>query len=180
MEESRKRLEDGERELEDGLEAYSGAALDGNDAAAYAKLLTFADSLRRLGNALALLFIPVVALVIFAAIRRMLVKRRTPDDAAKATGSFTAELFWKHLIFGVSATLLGAALGILAARFAAEGLVLKGYGLYYTFDLTDRTMPVLPTLGALASAAALAVIAVWSACFSAARARGASDAAQDP
>ncbi|MBR5343267.1 MAG: FtsX-like permease family protein [Oscillospiraceae bacterium] len=187
----RKELEDGRKQLEEGETSYQDAMIaiaDGENQLeeargklddttpcrwivlnmkgnpGYVQLRMAGDNLKSLESTFALLFVLVGALVIFATVSKMVDEQRTQVGTTKALGFFNREIFRKYLSFGVSAALLGAVIGVLVARFAMEGIVLKGYNIYYTFSLMRPGITVLPTVIVLLAAAGLAVVAVWAAC----------------
>ena len=79
---------------------------------------------------IALLFVLVGALVIYATVSKMVDEQRRQIGTTKALGFFNREIMAKYLLFGVSATLLGMLLGGLlyllplrrAGRALAEGI----------------------------------------------------------
>ena len=183
LDENRKRLEDGEKDYEDGLKRLEDGektlsetresfeelkpcrwlVFDMNSNAGYVQIDMAGGNLKSLESTFAALFILVGALVIFATVSKMIDEQRTQVGTTKALGFFNREVFAKYLCFGITAAVLGAALGILAARYALEGLVLDGYDKYYTYPLTLSGVTALPTLAVLLAAAALAALAVWAA-----------------
>ena len=185
LEESRKQLEeseaayqealpkiaDGERQIAraqeqlDSLDPCRWLIFDGSGNPGYVQIRMAGENLNSLKGTFALLFLLVGALVIFATVSKMVDEQRTQVGTTKALGFFNREIFAKYLSFGVTATVLGAVLGILTARFLMERIALGGYNNFYTFDLTKPAITADATLIALLSAAALALIAVWAACF---------------
>ena len=183
LDENKARLEEGEREysealpkIADGEQQLAKAreklkkldpcrwliiGVKGN--LGYIQLDMASENLLSLKGTFALLFVLVGALVIFATVSKMVDEQRTQIGTTKAIGFFNREIFAKYLSFGVTATVMGTALGILTACFFMEGIVLRGYNLYYTFDLTKPAVTVPATLGALLIGAALAAAAVWAA-----------------
>ena len=185
LEESRKQLEEGEaayqealpqiadaegriaeaREQLETLEPCRWLILDPSGNPGYVQIKSARENLLSLEGTFALLFILVGALVIFATVSKMVDEQRTQVGTTKALGFFNREVFAKYLSFGVTATVLGAALGILTARFLMEGIALGGYDIFYVFDLTKPAITAGATLAALLASALLALIAVWAACF---------------
>ena len=185
LEESRKQLEEGEaayqealpqiadaedriaeaREQLETLEPCRWLILDPSGNPGYVQIKSANENLLSLKGTFALLFILVGALVIFATVSKMVDEQRTQVGTTKALGFFNREVFAKYLSFGVTATVLGAVLGILTARFLIEGIALGGYDIFYIFDLTKPAITAGATLAALLASAVLALIAVWAACF---------------
>ncbi|MBQ6273957.1 MAG: ABC transporter permease [Oscillospiraceae bacterium] len=184
LEESRKQLEEGETAYQDALSQIADGErqlakaqdqlekldpcrwliTDGSGNPGYVQIGMAEDNLKSLKGTFALLFILVGALVIFATVSKMVDEQRTQVGTTKALGFFNREIFAKYLSFGVSAAVLGTVLGILAAVFGLESIVLGSYNTKYSFDLTKPVLSVPSTVLALLAAAALAVAAVWAAC----------------
>ena len=185
LEENREKLTDGEAEYEQGLAEYREEEqrlakaradldeiapcrwmiLDGGGNPGYVQIRMTGDNLLSLKGTFALLFLLIGALVIFATVSKIVDEQRTQVGTTKALGFFNREIFAKYLSFGVTATVLGAALGILAARFFMERIALGGYDVFYVFDLSKPAVTAGASLAALLAAAALALIAVWAACY---------------
>ena len=181
----RQELEDGERQYEDGLAQYEWGVqmldgvreqlrtmepgrwivLDGRGNASFVQLKVSSDNLSSLQMTFSLLFVIIGALVIYATVSKMVDEQRTLVGATKALGFFNREIFAKYLLFGLSATVLGAVLGILLARFGIEKFILSGYNIYFTIDLTRTILVGWPTLIVVAGGALLATAAVTFACL---------------
>ncbi len=138
---------------------------DGHGSASFVQMIIGSGNLKSLEMTFSLLFVLVGALVIYATISKMIDEQRTLVGTTKALGFFNREIFSKYLLFGLSATVLGTVLGILAARFLLESFILKGYNTYYTYDTTAPTITVGPTLIVLFAAMLLAVAAITFACY---------------
>ena len=184
LDDSSKKLGDGEKEYADGLERYlDGEAVlqdaidrleaigsckwiltDGYGNASFLQLNASSENLRSMEMTFSLLFVLVGALVIYATISKMIDEQRPLVGTTKALGFYKREIYLKYLTFGVSATLLGAFLGLLLARFFVEGFILRGYNLYYSINLKRPTIVLLPTLATFAAAILLAVAASYFAC----------------
>ena len=184
LEESRKQLEEGEaayqealpkiadgeqqitkaQEQLDNLDPCLWLITDGSGNPGYVQIRMAGENLNSLKGTFALLFILVGALVIFATVSKMVDEQRTQVGTTKALGFFNREIFAKYLSFGVSAAVLGTVLGILAAYFGLQNIVLGSYDSKYSFDLTKPALVAPSTILALLAAAALAVAAVWAAC----------------
>lgn len=130
----------------------------------FVQLGSSADSLSRLQSTFSLLFVAVGALVIYATVSKMIDEQRSLVGATKALGFYGREIFAKYLAFGLSATLLGALLGALIARFGVLPFLLNGYQIYYSIPLTRGTLTVWPTLAVFAAGLLLSFLAVWFAC----------------
>lgn len=185
LEDNRGILEEGEASYADGTAAYEdGAAklasaqaeLDamapcrfyihnarGN--ASYNQIMDASQDLLNLKRTFALMFVLIGALVIFTTVSKIVDEQRSQVGTTKAMGFFRREIFAKYLFFGVSATCLGLGLGILAARFLMTGFTLRGYNLYYRYDISESHLYLRPTLAVLGMGILLAVAAVSLACF---------------
>ena len=130
----------------------------------FVQLMLGSSNLASLEMTFSLMFVLVGALVIYATIGKMIDEQRNLVGAGKALGLFNREIFAKYLLFGMTGTLLGTVLGILAARFLMEVYVLKSAGSYYTFDTTKPTLVVAPTVVALAAGGLLSLLSTWFAC----------------
>ena len=149
----------------ENLEPGRWFIFDGHGSASFVQLIIGSGNLKSLEMTFSLLFVLVGALVIYATISKMIDEQRTLVGTTKALGFFNREIFAKYLLFGLSATVLGAVFGILLARFVFEPFILKGYGAYYTYDTTAPTVTVGPTLIVLFAGIVLAVGAITFACY---------------
>ena len=149
----------------ENLEPGRWFIFDGHGSASFVQLIIGSGNLKSLEMTFSLLFVLVGALVIYATISKMIDEQRTLVGTTKALGFFNREIFAKYLLFGLSATVLGAVFGILLARFVFEPFILKGYGAYYTYDTTAPTVTVGPTLIVLLAGIVLAVGAITFACY---------------
>lgn len=154
-----------QRENAEHMESGRWFIFDGHGNASFVQLIIGSGNLKSLEMTFSLLFVLVGALVIYATISKMIDEQRTLVGTTKALGFFNREIFAKYLLFGLSATILGALLGILLARFVFEPFILKGYGAYYTYDTTAPTMTVGPTMIVLLAGIVLAVGAITFACY---------------
>ena len=184
LEESRKKLDDGEADYSGKLADWEKAAKELTDALAalddplsgrwlffdcrgnssFVQLLLGSSNLVSLEMSFSLLFVLVGALVIYATISKMIDEQRNLVGAGKALGLYNREVFAKYLLFGLSSTLIGTALGILAARFGMEAYVLQSAKPYYTFDTSKPTLILKPTVIVIAAGLLLSVAATWFAC----------------
>lgn len=181
LEEARQKLADGESEYEDGLRQYEEGqekleeaekqveslgpckwiSTDTYGNASFVQLGTSANNLKSMEMTFSMLFILVGALVIYATISKMVDEQRTLIGTTKALGFFNREIFLKYLLFGVSATVLGTALGFLIARLWIQRFILNGYNLYFNIDLEQPMMTALPTVVVFAAGILLSVGAIW-------------------
>ena len=182
--ESEEKLQEGEARYNESLAQYEDGVQQHSDAKAQAEnlpesrwiimncrgnssfvqLMLGSSNLASLEMTFSLMFVLVGALVIYATISKMIDEQRNLVGAGKALGLFNREIFAKYLLFGMTGTILGTALGILTARFVMEVYVLKSAGSYYTFDTTKPTLVVAPTVIALAAGGLLSFLATLFAC----------------
>ena len=182
--ESEEKLQEGEAQYNESLAQYEDGVQQHSDAKAQAEnlpesrwiimncrgnssfvqLMLGSSNLASLEMTFSLMFVLVGALVIYATISKMIDEQRNLVGAGKALGLFNREIFAKYLLFGMTGTILGTALGILTARFVMEVYVLKSAGSYYTFDTTKPTLVVAPTVIALAAGGLLSFLATLFAC----------------
>ncbi len=183
IEANRKKLEDGEREYAQGLAEYADGlvlrdealaklnetlgtepsrwiVLDTRGNASFVQLDEASNNLHSLQMTFSLLFIVIGALVIYATVSKMVDEQRTLVGATKALGFYNGEIFVKYLLFGLSATAIGAVGGLLIARFALERFVLQSYNIHYTVDITRPLTLWLPTLTVVLGGVVLAAAAV--------------------
>jgi len=122
------------------------------------------DNITKLKRTFSLLFILVGALVIYATIGKMIDEQREQIGGMKAFGMRKREIFTKYLLYGVSSTAIGMLLGILAARFVFEGIVLHSYSRYYNYDIEKPLVAPGPVGIVLVVGIGLAVTAAYLAC----------------
>ena len=184
LEDGRKKLEDGEAQYADGLKRYAegtekidaaeklfeslGAckwiSVDTYGNGSFVQLGTAGSNLKSMEMTFSLLFVLVGALVIYATISKMIDEQRTLVGTTKALGFFNREIFLKYLLFGITATLVGALIGTIFAGTWVQHFILNGYNRYFNINLVKPTLVLLPTLIVFVTAAALAVAAIWIAC----------------
>lgn len=185
LDEARAKLEDGERQYEDGLKAFNEGkealedakrqidalgpckwiVFDSYGNAGFVQLGTAADNLKSMEMTFALLFVAVGALVIYATVSKMVDEQRRQVGTTKALGFFNREIFAKYLLFGVSATLIGCAFGLLFARFGIQSIVLGGYSMYFDLPLKKPSVVALSTAIVFAAAILLAFFSILFACL---------------
>ena len=184
LNEGKQKLADGEADYAEGLAAYQDglAQLDsaketlatlapcrwvllgvnGNGSYVYAK--SSAESLSRLGMTFALLFVFVGELVIYATVGRMIEDDRKLIGSVKAQGLFNREIFAKYLLYGVSATLVGAILGVAVGYYVIQRVAVAGYVPFFVCGTILSTFLWLPSVLLTLIGAALSAVAVWFAC----------------
>jgi ABC-type lipoprotein release transport system permease subunit len=183
--ENREALETGESEYADGLAELRDAEeqlakareqaeraapcewliFDMNGNPGYVQISGGQKNLNDLKGTFSTLFVLIGALVIFATVSKMVDEQCKLVGTMKALGFYKKEILRKYLIFGVFATVLGTVLGILAARYALQSVLLRGYDGDSNFDLAKPAIVASSTLLAIIAAAALSVTAVSAACL---------------
>ena len=138
--------------------------LDERGSPSFVQLLAGSENLGSLRMTFALMFIVISLLVIYATVSKMVDEQRTLVGTTKALGFYKREILMKYLLYGVSGTLLGAAIGVLLARFWLEGIALRGYGSYVSVDISQSRFSPGITVVVLLVSVLLSVVAVWSAC----------------
>ena len=168
--EGEKEYENGKEELTvqkqklENLDECKWFSFDRKANAAYVDLNMVSNNLSSIGMSFSLLFVLVGALVCYATIGRMVDEQRRLVGAEKALGLLNREIFAKYLLFGVSSTLTGTALGIAAAYFGLQYAILRGYSNMYVFGKADNALLILPTVAVLLFAVGLTVLSVYLAC----------------
>lgn len=163
VEDAKKALADAQREL-DSLGSCHWVVLDNrcNTGIDFAK--TNADSLSSISLSFSLIFLGIAALVIYSTIGRMVEEQRKLVGTAKAMGLYNREVFFKYLLFGVSATALGVLLGILFSFFGIQWLMLFSEGIPLTYGTVPPAFLPLETLVVILCALILSYLAVRFAC----------------
>ena len=183
-EQGKKKLEEGERDYAEGLaeweegsrklqEARDKLALlgecrwivlnnEGNPGYMFARVN--ANNYASLSSTFSLLFVLVAALVIYATVGRMVEEQSRLVGATKAMGLYNREIFGKYLLFGLSSTLLGMALGIALAYWGIQSGLLFIFGTYFTYGVPGRVFLPIPTAEVIAGGLLLSVVSVWLAC----------------
>lgn len=181
LDDARQKLDDGEAQYEDGCRALKDAkaqldeaeeqaasigpckwiVMDSAGSISYVQLRDASVNLRSMEQTFSLLFVLVGALVIYATISKMIDEQRSLVGTTKALGFFNREILAKYLLFGVSATVLGVAVGLISALTWTQSFLLGSYNLYFAINLRSHTIAPLPTAVAFAGAVLLAVAAIW-------------------
>ena len=156
----KEKIEKAQRDL-DGVDPCRWIAYDCRGNASFVQLSAGSGNFSNLKSTFSVLFVVVGALVIFATVGKMVDEQRKLVGTTKALGFFNYEIFSKYLGFGVSASLIGVILGILAARFALEPFLLASFDRFYVFDMKRAHISVLTTLAVVAAGALLAAFSVW-------------------
>ena len=181
LEDGKVKIADGETEYENGLAEYNDGKLKLADAkkqldkietckwllfdskgnASFVQTVVGSENFSNIKMTFSLMFVAVGALVIFATVGKIVDEQRTHIGTTKALGFFNREIFAKYIVFGVSATVIGAFLSIAAAYFIIEPMMLNGFAKYYLFDISKPTVSIVPAVVALIAGVILSFISVW-------------------
>ena len=163
--------EDGEKQLEEAIKelrnmpeaAWEIAGSDQNAGI----LQVEKDSDRQKGIAVvsALLFFVGLALAVWFTISRMVEGKRSFTGVTKISELVRKKTWLGHLLFGLSAAVMGAALGILLGRFVLEPAILESIGNRYVFDLDQRALSGGAATAVLLGSALLTAVMVSFACL---------------
>ena len=190
-EQGRKKLEQGEIDYENGLREYeSGKAeydksvrqladarrqmdqlgecrwlvLNDYGNAGYSFAENQASGLSSLSYSFSLIFLIIAALVIYASVGRMVQEQRALVGTSKALGLFNREILGKYMIFGVSAGVAAAALGVVLSYFVVQKSLLGNYGPLFTLGSFPSSFLPWETLIVVVLLPVISAISVWFAC----------------
>ncbi len=181
LEDGKVKIADGEAEYENGLTEYNDGKLKLADAkkqfdeiencewilldsrgnASFVQTIVGSENFSNIKMTFSLMFVAVGALVIFATVGKIVDEQRTLVGTTKALGFFNREIFAKYIVFGVSATVIGAFLGVAGAYFVIEPMMLNGFSKYYQFDVSKPTVSILPAVIAFIAGIILSFVSVW-------------------
>lgn len=180
LEDGEKTLAEKEQELKDGWKALADARIKLADERRYLENIESVEwtvlnnnadegyifsrentgNLSSLSLTFSLLFVLVAALIIYASVGRMVDEQAALVGTTKALGMRTGEILGRYMIFGVLSSVIGMLLGILAARFVLEPLILGMYRPYYIMPKAQGCFLLPPTVMILAGGLVLSVLAV--------------------
>ena len=160
---ARRELDAGREQL-DSVKGLGGTVLNNHADSGYMYCKENSGNLSSLSLTFSMLFIVVAALVIYASVGRMVDEQSRLVGTTRALGMYAGEILLKYVVFGLLSTLLGIVLGILAACFGLQPLILRMYSAYYNTPQAASTFLPLQTLIVLAGGTVIALLAVWFAC----------------
>lgn len=189
-EKSKEQLEEGELAYEEGLQkvkdgeeqiASAEAELESvnsckwlflrvQENVGYAQVNANATSFERLESTFVLMFALIGALVIFATVSKIVDEQRSLVGTTKALGFFNREIFGKYLFFGAFATLFGAIVGMLLAKFIIQPMILSSQTSYFAFAIANPVFLFTPAALSALIAVLIATAAVFVACLNLLRA----------
>ncbi|MBR2523354.1 MAG: hypothetical protein IKE53_02810 [Clostridiales bacterium] len=184
LESGRAALEDGENQYSTNMELYNDNAAALEQAREDLRLLedcrwivfdvmgnpgyVFVHNCQKnvgsMGMTFALAFVVVGALVIYATVGRIVDEQRQLVGTTKALGFFNREILGKYLTYGVSGTVTGSALGIIAGYFGIQRIMLYVYGKYFVYDAARPTFVIHLAVIVVVCGIVLSGATVWSAC----------------
>ena len=186
LENGKKTLADKEKEYNDGLAEYKKNVQKLDDAkknladlkdcswfvfdigsnGGFMHLSLSAKSISSLSITFSLFFVVIAALVIYTTIKRIVDEQRKLVGTTKALGFYNREILGKYLIFGISATIVGALIGIVAGYFVIQGVVLNSYSNMYVIGGIPAGILIDTSVLAVGLAIVLAIVAVTISCMS--------------
>lgn len=158
--EGKLKLEDAKKQF-DEIEQCKWLLFDSRGNASFVQMIIGSENFSNIKMTFSLLFVAVGALVIVATVGKIVDEQRSQIGTTKALGFFNREIFAKYIVFGVSATIIGAFLSIAAAYYIIEPMMLNGFAKYYWFDISKPTVDIIPAIVALISSVILSFISVW-------------------
>ncbi len=177
LDQVRPRLEEGEEQYSQGkgqleeameriknLKACHWIVLTAEGNAGYIQIRNDARNVADMGATMAFVFILVGALVIYATTGRIIEEQRRLVGATKAFGFFNREILAKYLMFGVTGTITGAALGVLVGYTIIQFIFLHVYGRNYVYGKGHFFFNTPLTCIIVAGAIVLSSFTVWFAC----------------
>lgn len=159
------KLDDAKKDL-DKIKDCSWFVFDIGSNGGYMHLSLSAKSISSLSVTFSLFFVIIAALVIYTTIKRIVDEQRKLVGATKALGFYNHEILGKYLAFGISATIVGALIGILAGFFVIQGVVLNSYANMYVIGQIPAGILVATSVLAVGLAIVLAIAAVTISCLS--------------
>jgi len=159
------KLEDAKKELS-GIRDCRWFIFNIESNAGYTHLSLSSDSISSLSITFSLFFVVIAALVIYTTIGRIVNEQRKLVGATKALGFFNREVLGKYLVFGISATVVGALIGIIVGFFIIQGVILTSYKNMYVIGQMPAKILIGTSLAGIGLAVALAVAAVTLSCMS--------------
>ena len=159
------KLEDAKKALAE-LKDCSWFVFDVGSNGGYMHLSLSAKSISNLSVTFSLFFVVIAALVIYTTIKRIVDEQRKLVGATKALGFYNSEILGKYLVFGISATIVGALIGIVAGYFVIQGVVLKSYSNMYVIGAIPPGILAATSVIAVGLAIVLAIVAVTISCLS--------------
>ena len=143
-----KQLADGQKELDeaqkkiDELKEPDVYVLDRTKEIGVAAYQADSERINDIANVFPLMFFLVAALVSLTSMTRMVSEERTLIGVHKALGYSTAQIAAKYLLYALSASLLGAVIGIACLSQVLPGVIVSAYGSIYTIPNGGAPYPI--------------------------------------
>ena len=100
------------------------------------------ERINDIANVFPLMFFLVAALVSLTSMTRMVSEERTLIGVHKALGYLTVQIAAKYLLYALSASLLGAVIGIACLSQVLPGVIVSAYGSIYTIPNGGAPYPI--------------------------------------
>ena len=100
------------------------------------------ERINDIANVFPLMFFLVAALVSLTSMTRMVSEERTLIGVHKALGYSTVQIAAKYLLYALSASLLGAVIGIACLSQVLPGVIVSAYGSIYTIPNGGAPYPI--------------------------------------
>ncbi|MBF0910086.1 MAG: FtsX-like permease family protein [Atopobium sp.] len=100
------------------------------------------ERINDIANVFPLMFFLVAALVSLTSMTRMVSEERTLIGVHKALGYSTVQIATKYLLYALSASLLGAVIGIACLSQVLPGVIVSAYGSIYTIPNRGAPYPI--------------------------------------
>ena len=143
-----KQLADGQKELDeaqkkiDELKEPDVYVLDRTKEIGIAAYQADSERINDIANVFPLMFFLVAALVSLTSMTRMVSEERTLIGVHKALGYSTVQIATKYLLYALSASLLGAVIGIACLSQVLPGVIVSAYGSIYTIPNGGAPYPI--------------------------------------
>lgn len=143
-----KQLADGQAKIDDAqkkideLKEPDVYVLDRTKEIGVAAYQADSERINDIANVFPLMFFLVAALVSLTSMTRMVSEERTLIGVHKALGYSTAQIAAKYLLYALSASLLGAVIGIACLSQVLPGVIVSAYGSIYTIPNGGAPYPI--------------------------------------
>lgn len=158
-------IADAEAELAD-LEMPEWYIFTRSDNPAYAEYGENAERINNIAKVFPVFFVLVAALVCLTGMTRMVDEQRTQIGTMKALGYKSGQIMMKYLFYALTASVLGALIGLAVGTRVFPWVIITAYGMMY--DMPTLLTPFDFELGAYCVAATIVCVSitVWASCRS--------------
>lgn len=133
LEKGRSELEEAEIELERNTSDISWYILDRNSNTGYSSFGEDAERVDSIARVFPVFFILVAALVCFNTMTRMVEEQRTETGTLKALGYGNGIIMLQFIVYAVSASLIGAAIGLITGFNLFPKVIFNAYKMMYDY-----------------------------------------------